>query len=185
MKTLSSKSIIWRSNTALRLLIFFLEHPTEEFYEKQVSGRAKISLGAANKHLKELANEQLLILETKGKMKFYKLNRENEIVKKLKVAYNFSLPVVKLLGDVGEKLGVKVYLYGSAARGEDTEDSDLDVLIIGRAKLEDVEKELKPVRGKFNKKIKIMLFTQNEWLKMREKDPALYERVEKDRIELK
>ncbi|MEW5759207.1 MAG: nucleotidyltransferase domain-containing protein [Candidatus Thermoplasmatota archaeon] len=185
MKTISSKNIIWKSSTALRLLIFFFENSTKEFYEKQVSNKTKISLGAVNKYLRELANEKFLILEMKGKMKFFRLNREGELVKKLKITYNLSLPIIKSLSNIGKKLGVKVYLYGSIARGEDIEDSDWDIFIIGNTKLENVEKELKTIRAKFNKKIKPMLFTENEWIKMKEKDPAFYERVEKDKIELK
>ncbi len=184
MKTLSSESIIWRSNTALKLLLFFFEHPTKEFYEKQVSTETKISLGAVNKYLRELANNGFLILETKGKMKFFKLNRENMVVKRLKIAYSLSLPVVRLLAEIGKKLGIKMYLYGSAARGEDVEDSDWDILVIGNVKLKNLEKEIRNIREKFDKKIKLMTFTSNEWIKMKEKDPAFYERVEKDRIGL-
>jgi len=184
MKTLSSESIIWGSNTALRLLLFFFWHPTKEFYEKQVSDDTKISLGAVNKYLKKLADECFLILETKGKMKFFKLNRGNMVVKQLKIAYSLSLPIADLLADAGKKLGVKMYLYGSVARGEDTEDSDWDILVVGNVKLNDVEKEIRGFREKFNKKIKLIVFKPNEWVKMKEKDPAFYERVEKDRIEL-
>jgi predicted nucleotidyltransferase len=184
MKTLSSKSIIWSSNTALKLLLFFFEHPTKEFYEKQVSTETKISLGAVNKYLRELANNGFLVLETKGKMKFFRLNRENMVVKQLKTAYSLSLPTTKLIADMGRKLGIKIYIYGSVARGEDVEDSDWDILAVGNVKLSDVEKEIRGIRENFNKKIKLMTFTSNEWIKMKEKDPAFYERVEKDRIEL-
>lgn len=185
MKTLSSKIIIWQSNTALKLLLFFFEHPTQEFYEKQVSSETKISLGAVNKYLRELASENFLNLETKGKMKFFKLNRGNIIVKMLKTAYNLSLPIVCSLTYLGERFNIKIYLYGSAARGEDIEDSDWDILVIGNVKLNEIEKELNSIRGKFNKKIKPMVFTPSEWLKMKEEDPAFYDRVEKDKIELK
>lgn len=185
MKTISPESILWRSNTALKLLLFFFEHATQEFYEKQVSSETKISLGAVNKYLRELASENFLNLETKGKMKFFKLNRENIIVKMLKIVYNLSSPIICSLTDIGEQFDIKIYLYGSAARGEDTEDSDWDLLMVGNVKLNEIEKELNSIRGKFNKKIKPMVFTPNEWLKMKEKDPAFYDRVEKDKIELK
>lgn len=184
MKTISSKSIIWLSNTALKLLLFFLENPSREFYEKQVKDKTGLSLGATNKYLIELANENLLLLERRGKMKFFKLNRESIVVRHLKITYSLSLPVINSLRELGKKLGVKLYLYGSIARGEDVEDSDWDVLVLGDAKHEDLEKEILPIRRKFEKKIKLVTFKRNEWIKMAEKDPAFYERVEKDKIEL-
>lgn len=184
MKTISSKSIIWQSNTALKLLLFFLENPTREFYEKQVKEKTGLSLGATNKYLIRLAAENLLSLERRGKMKFFKLNRENMLVRQLKITYSLSLPIIDSLKEIGEKLGVKLYLYGSVIRGEDVEDSDWDVLVLGNVRLEDLEKAILPIRRKFEKKIKLMVFKRNEWIKMAEKDPAFYERVERDKIEL-
>ena len=99
MKTISSKSIIWQSNTALKLLLFFLENPTKELYEKQVKEKTGLSLGATNKYLIRLADENLLLLKRRGKMKFFKLNRENILVKQLKIAYNLSLPIIDSLKD--------------------------------------------------------------------------------------
>jgi len=184
MKTTSYKSIIWQSNTALRLLLFFLENPGREFYEKQVKEKTGLSLGATNKYLAGLAEEDFLVLKRQGKMKFFKLNRESLIVKYLKIIHSLSLPVIASLRDLGKKLGAKLYLYGSVARGEDDEDSDLDVLVLGDVKLENLEKEILPIRKRFGKNIKLAIFKRNEWIKMAEKDPAFYERVEKDKIEL-
>ncbi len=184
MKTISSKSVIWESGTALRLLLFFLENPTQEFYEKQVKEKTELSLGAVNKYLDELSKENLLILKRRGRMKFLKLNRENTFVKHLKIAYNLSHPAIYKLTEFREKLKVRIYLYGSVARGEDVEDSDWDLLMIGNIKQREVEKELMLLRNEFNIQLKATVFTEDEWIKMSEKDPAFYERVERDKIEL-
>lgn len=183
MKTISFKSIIW-SSTALKLLTFFLENATQEFYEKQVKEKTKLSLGATNKYLKKLASENVLFLKKRGKMNFFQLNKGSPLIKHLKIAYNLSLPVVSLLKKVGKKLNVKLYLYGSVARGEDVEDSDWDLLVLGNKKLETLEKEIFEIRKKFRRRIKLTYFTRNEWINMSKKDPAFYEMVERDKIEL-
>lgn len=179
-----SYKFLEKSSTRMKLLVFFLENPTKEFYESEVKKKTGLSLGAVNKYLKELASEKILLLNKRGKMNFYKLNRENSLVKHLKITHNLSLPVIESMRKLGKKLGLKIYLYGSVARGEDVEDSDWDFLILGNVKLQSIERDMKPIRRHSSKKIRMSIFTKNEWLKMSKKDPAFYERVNKDKIEI-
>lgn len=182
MKTLSLTGRV--RDPRKRLLDFFLENPTQEMYESQVRRKTGVSAGAANKYLKELAGERLIILRRAGKMNFYMLNRESSMVKRTKITHSLSLPIVGMLKGVGEKLGIEMYIYGSVARGEDTEGSDWDVLVLGRVRSHIIEREMAPVRRKAKRKIKLSIFTKNEWLSMSRKDPAFYERVEKDKVEI-
>ena len=178
------KPLIWKQDTALELLFFFLDNPTKEFYEKQVAGETGLSAGAVNKYLKMIAEEGFLRLAKRGNMSFYSLERGNPVVRYLKIAYNLSKPVAIGLRNFAKKMGVKAYVYGSVARGEDTEESDWDVLVIGGMKLSEAEGELSVLRKKSGKKIRTMFLTQSEWTAMERKDKAFYERVEKDKIEL-
>ena len=180
MKTTSKR----RSNPGQRLLEFFLENPTGKFYESEAREKAGVSLGAANKHLKELASRGILLLERKGRMNFLQLNRENQLVKQLKIARSLSLPFINELREAGKRLGIKIYIYGSVARGEDVEDSDVDVLLIGNANRAAIEKIISEIRKKTGKIIKISLYTRREWAGMKRGDPAFYESVERDRKEI-
>lgn len=182
MKTLSN--IFRGPKTRMIILAFFMENPTSEFYELQVKNKTGISLGSANKHLKELASEGILIAKKKGNMNFYMLNKENITVKKLKIAYNLSLPLGQKIIEASKKLGCKTYLYGSVSRGEDKEDSDWDLLIISKERPQSIVGVFSMLGKEYNKKTRPFVFTQKEWLDMRKKDPAFYERVEKDKIEL-
>ena len=183
MKT-TSESIIWKSNVALKLLLFFFENASSEFYESQIKKQTELSMGGVNKYLKLLAKEDFLLLRKKGKMNFYRLNRENIIVKHLKITYSLSTPAVAQLKEIGRKFGIKLYLYGSVARGENDEKSDWDVLVIGNIKTSELEAEIRALRKRFNKEIRLTIFTNKEWLGLPKKDLAFYQRLEKDRIEL-
>lgn len=183
MKT-SSGSVIWKSNVALRLLLFFFENASSEFYESCIRERTGLSLGSVNKYLKLLAKEDFLLLRKEGKMNFYKLNRENLTARYLKISYRLSNPIVPQLREIGRKLGVKVYLYGSVARGEDDEKSDWDILVIGSVKMAELEAGMRSLRKDFGKEIRLAVFTSKEWLDLPKKDMAFYQRLEKDRIGL-
>lgn len=85
-----------------------------------------------------------------GRLKLHGLNRENPLVDQLKVLCTIDelLPKFERYWGQGE-----IYIYGSAARGDGLEDSDLDILVIGRER--SVVGKLKLV----DDRIKISFFT--------------------------
>ncbi len=159
-----------------------MENPTHEFYAKEISDKTGISTGATHDHLKKLSRNELLKTREKGRMTLYQLEKESEIVKHLKIAYNLSKTVVGKLKEVGKKLDVEIYLYGSVARGEDKEKSDWDLLIIGNVDSSKLEENIDSIETDEN--LKPTLYSRSEWNQMEKKDPAFFERVEKDRIRL-
>jgi predicted nucleotidyltransferase len=182
MKTNSNKSIIWESSTVLKLLVHFMENPTCEFYGKKVADETGVSVGAAHSGLKKLSDRGILKERKEGRMTFYRLERESEEVKHLKIAYNLSKPVVKDLKKIGEKLDAEIYLYGSVARGEDKEDSDWDILVIGDLSRPELEDEIDSIETDEN--LKPALYSMGEWNSVEKEDPAFFERVERDKIRL-
>jgi len=77
---------------------------------------------------------------------------------------------------------INIYVYGSYARGEDLETSDIDILIIGKINKEDIINDIDEISKRLGKNINAKIFSSFEWIKMKEKDKAFYERVEKDKI---
>lgn len=170
----------WENSTAMRILLFFIENPTGKFYASRISDLANISVGSASKHLPRLSEENLINSEKIGRMTFYSLNRENIVVKRLKIAYNVSKPIVRKLMRIGKELRASIFIYGSVARGEDTEQSDWDILVVGRVRMVDFKNEI----GNTKEKMNISIYTLSEWNKMKKKDPAFYERVERDKLKV-
>lgn len=186
MKTISSKKIIWKSGTAMRLLTFFFENPSNEFYAKKITDLTELSLGAVHNHLKTLESQGFILARREGRMTFFRLNRESEIVKILKVAYSLSHVVVDAIKKAGSAVeGVEIYLYGSVARGEDLEDSDWDILVLGKSKLSIVMNALRQaIVAAKPRDVRVSLHTKLEWSRTAKEDPSFYERVEKDKIRL-
>ena len=170
-----SLALIFGNRICWRVLEFFMENPSKEFYERQVQQKVVAARASTRKWLRVLDELGFVLVTRQGRLKLYKLNRENPLVKQLRVLGTMSwlLPKLEVLKDRGE-----VYLYGSAARGEGIEDSDLDILVIGRERA--VIDELKTIDAR----IKVSFFTPLEWAKTAKQDPAFYERVEHDKIRL-
>lgn len=179
------KSKILFKKPVFDIMSFIFNNSTGEFYEKRVAEITKISVGACNKYMKKLSEIEFLHVEKRGKMNFYKLNRENILVKRLKIIFTLDSPLVNEIKEKIKGGRTEIFLYGSFARGEDVEDSDFDVLLItNREEHDEIATKLRKIREKYKKKISIAYFTRNDWMKMKIKDPAFYERVEKDKIRL-
>jgi len=161
-----------------KILQLFLDNPRAEFYTAEIRKKIKISKGSSIKWLRVLVKEGFLIKSQRGKMSIFRLNVSNPIVKNLKILKNISLiyPAFRELSGKCE-----IYIYGSTARGEDIEDSDIDLLVLGKMTNE-ISRKIEELRKKLNRNIKIMCMTELEWSQTSRKDPAFYERVEKDKI---
>ncbi len=128
---MKSNSPIDLSNMESKIIRFFFEHVEQELYEKEIADQAGVSAGAANKYLKLLSEKSLLLHRKAGRMNFYKLNKDEPLVKQMKKTYTLSMPFIIKMKEHIKETKIEVYIYGSAARGEDTEKSDIDLLIIG------------------------------------------------------
>ncbi len=163
--------------SASRLLRHFLSNPTKTIHAQQLAKETGIHRKGLFDGLHALLEASLLEMEEVGRMKRYCLRRDNPAVKQLKVLFTMD-SVMPLIGNLRNK-GIEVYLYGSAARGEDTEKSDIDLLILGDAFQKRAAGELaKP------EKLKPLFLTFVEYAALARKDKAFYERLEKDRIRL-
>ena len=131
-----------------RVLDVFLDSPTQEFGLREISRVAKISPASVLNYLKEFIKQELIVkLEKKG-APIYKAQRESEdfiFYKKLKILY--ELHDYGLIDFLWQRLAPKaLILYGSQAKGESIEESDIDIFVIGKEKvvnIEEFEKKLK------------------------------------------
>ena len=175
IRLLGNKSI-------MNILSFFFRNPTKEFSQIQVLKKIKIAKATLIKWLRLLVDEEVILMKRIGVTNLYRLNNENTFVKCLKILFTISglEPIKELI----KKYNVECYIYGSSARGEDVEKSDVDLIVIGRADINDLKRGMLPISKKIGKELKIQAFSKQEWSSMARKDPAFYERVEKDKVQI-
>lgn len=168
---------LFGNRSLAKLLDFFLLND-KEYSQTQIIKKTNLSKATAIKWLSKLEKERLIKSTRIGTTKLLIINKSNVITKQLKI--------LKTLSDITSLIikDAKIYLYGSAARGENDPNSDIDLLIIGKIKQEDIIKDIIDLSNKIKKEIKFEIFSFQEWSQMARKDPAFYERVEKDKIEI-
>ena len=170
------------NKSLMKALSFFLRNPTSRNSYTNLREKIKIAKATLTKHLDFLLKENFIQVEKIGLNKIYRLNRDNQVVRQFKILDNLlSLNEIKALV---EKCNVEIYLYGSSSRGEDTENSDIDLLIIGKINKEKLMPYLSSISKQIKREIKLAVFSPLEWSQLSRKDNAFYERVEKDKIRL-
>lgn len=157
-----------------------LDNPSTTFSYGQLRQKTKLAKATLTKWLLFLVHFELIHLQILGKNKQYQLNANHSLVhqfKKLNTLIQLE-PLTKYF----RKKNVAAYLFGSAARGEDTEESDIDLLILGKIYKEEIISEVERVSKKIGKEIRLQVFSLQQWVEAAQKDKAFYERVEKDKV---
>lgn len=107
-------------------------------------------------------------------MYFYKASSDDITIKYLKILQNLLTirPFIEKL----KKKSQKIILYGSAAKGENLTESDIDLFIMSRLP-DEVEKLM--YKSKLREKIQCVVNTPTNYVKMKKNNPAFYSEVEK------
>lgn len=158
--------MIWR---------LFLDDPRREWSQKEVIRETRISTATAVSTLRTLVREGMITMTIKGTANYYAL-ADTPTNRQLKIS--MMVHALRPLSTIGD-----TFLFGSCARGEDTPDSDIDILAIGTPR-KDILVVTEPLSRKMGRRIMPLSFSPSEWAAMRKKDPAFFERVEMDKIRL-
>ncbi|HKZ49455.1 MAG TPA: nucleotidyltransferase domain-containing protein [Candidatus Nanoarchaeia archaeon] len=167
-----------------KLITLLARNPSHKFTQAELRKSARLSKLTVSKWLQELERLDFVKTERIGRNILYYVTIDNPIVKQMKILFNVS-SLYKIAKEIAKVLECEVYLFGSVARGEDTEKSDIDLLIIGdKVPQSAVMAIIGPLEKEWGRKITFHIFTRMEWAQTARKDKAFYERVEKDRIRL-
>jgi predicted nucleotidyltransferase len=161
------KNIFFKTNSQ-KVLVFLSQYPTKEFLASEIKEKVHLSRAGINFALQELTNNKLITRKAKGKAYVYQARAELSVIKQLKVLINIIdlEPLVKVLSEFTDK----IVLFGSCSRGENTEDSDVDLLIVSHSK-DEIKERLK----KFRKiQVKAIIKTNAELERLSKDDAAFY-----------
>jgi len=157
------------------------EDPETRYHVRAVAEKAGVSVGAASMILHSLEGSGLLTMEQTGNMKFYQYNLFNPVARQFKVLFNTAR--LKSLADMLMEAADRVVLFGSAAEGTNTRDSDVDVFIL--TKDEGAVKDI--LRGflrerRFSVPLSPIIMNATGFARLRRQDPSLYENILRGRV---
>ncbi len=166
------KPDIFSSTNSLRILSFLIENPGKEFLGSEVQKATSLSRAGVYIALRELIKQNLAIKKQKGKFIMYSVAYNNPIIKQFKVLRNIiSLKnvVLKL-----KPLSKKIILYGSASRGEDDIQSDIDLFVLSKDPAS-TKAVLSSIRIK--RKIQFVVKSPTEFMDFKEREKIFYNEI--------
>lgn len=167
-------STISLSKNEETILNFLADYPMQSFLGAEIVKRKKISAGGAHNALKKLKEKNFIAPEERGRIKLWKINNDNILVKQHRAAHLLD-KLGKFIRDI-KKVSIEAILFGSGARGEYAKDSDIDIFILTHDKNAAHE-----TIGFYRKKypIKAVIKTPNEWQELETKEPEFYGEVKR------
>lgn len=148
--------MVQESNIETVASIFFKE-PNKEHYLKQIAKDIALAHTSVKNYLILLKNENIIfeIKQKRGSRIFptFKANISHKSYKSQKIIYNFkSILLSGIISHIEEKvMPSSIVIFGSYQKGEDLEDSDIDIFI----EAEEESLDLKKFERFFGRKIQL------------------------------
>ncbi len=123
------------------MLALLFCHSDESFYFREIERSVGMGRGSVQRELTNLVNTGLVIRRKRGNQVFYQANVKSAIFSELKSMMIKTAGVADVLREALIPLTEKIttaFIYGSLAKGTETADSDVDVLIIGDVKFAEI-----------------------------------------------
>lgn len=148
------------------ILALLYGHADESFYTRQIAREVNASVGAIQRELETLAKIGLIKRSSVGNQVFYQVNKDAPVFPEMRGLVNKTVGAISVLRRALEPIShqiVVAFIYGSVAREEETAESDIDLMIIGKAELESVVPHLSGVEKTLGRAINPTAYSAAEF----------------------
>ena len=131
-KNLSLLDVLF-ARTRQRVLAILFTRPDRSFYVNEIIAMASTGRGAVLRELDRLSRSRLVTVTRTGNQKRFQANPDSPIYGELcgiiKKTAGLIPPIREALDPVRERIDF-AFVFGSVARGGDTAESDIDVMVV-------------------------------------------------------
>lgn len=167
------------SKPSLKIICFLGRRYREEYHTRELVRKLEIGLGSASRYLRILEKEELVIKEERGKLSIYRANMENPLLRELKVIFTL-MEIDEMIKDL-RIVSSQIILFGSCADGEDSQESDIDLLVLSNQGKQ-ANKIIDSHQSRIQRKISHIIVNDMELRTLKQKDKPFYSRIKKGRI---
>ena len=169
------------TTTQQRVLSLLFGQPSRSFFASELIELTRSGSGAVQRELKRLSSSGLITVTRIGRQKHFQANADSPVFEELcgLVVKTVAMvePVREALRPLAERITLAM-VYGSAAKGFDRADSDIDLLVVAdHMTLEEMYRSLAPVEARLDRRINPALYTPREFAHRRAAGNAFLARV--------
>jgi predicted nucleotidyltransferase len=160
----SDSSLFGRTRSALLALLF--GHTEESFYLRQLIRAVDTGNGALQREIKQLTDMGLIVRRVQGNQVLYRANKQSPIFPEIKRLITKTVGVRDAIRSALATLEPEIkaaFVYGSLASQREQADSDVDLMVIGKASFSDLVAALGPAQKTLRREINPTVFPISEF----------------------
>ena len=158
-----------------KALGLLLMRPGQAYHVREIARLTDTLPGTLHKELRCLAKVGILTKRVVGNQVSYQANQRclifDELAAILRKTSGVADVLTKALTPLANRVEVAL-VFGSVARGKATEESDIDLLVIGGMPFSDLVKALHDVEALLGREINPKLYSRKEWCQARNDNSA-------------
>lgn len=159
------------------VISYLLDSPDKRLYLTQIAAATAVSDSTVQRILETEVRRKFVVKEKTGNLSYYFVDLENPLVREAKISKTLG-EIAELINQIKED-SVKIILFGSCAKGEDTADSDIDLLVLANRKGV-IQEAVR--RQKTERIVRVITKTYPEWVSLPKENAYLYSEINKGRV---
>ena len=158
------------SKVRQKLFRLYFSQTNRRHYLRELERLLYEPVGNIRRELLRWSKAGLFLREKVGNLTYYSLNTSFPLYEELKAIVSKTIGIEYILkeGLKGIESIVLAIIYGSVASGEDTGNSDIDVLLIGNPDMDELVNNVQEMEKELGREINYVLYTPEEFKRKKE-----------------
>lgn len=179
----SSLESLFRSRAQVLILKLLFLNSSSEFHANDMARKTGLAPSTIAKEMPVIQNIGLVLRRTQGNLVFYKLNNQSVIYNELKrIFLKFEMLDEIISRDLPKEKIKYALIYGSFAKGTESQSSDIDLLVIGDVNEDALLRSISKTERTIGREINYLLWKEKEFMERVEKKIPLMNEISKTRI---
>jgi len=154
--------------TRAAVLSVLYGHVGESYYLRQLARLTDTALGPVQREMRQLAAAGLVIKKTVGAQTLYSANIRSPVFREIKGLVTKTVGMHDVLAEALRPLEDQInvaFVYGSVARSRETEQSDVDLMVVGKVDFDEVVERLGDAEKVLHREINPTVYSIREFIK--------------------
>lgn len=179
----SSLENLFRSRAQVLILKLLFLNSSSEFHANDIARKTGLAPSTIAKEMPVIQNIGLALRRTQGNLVFYKINNQSVIYNELKrIFLKFEMLDEIISRDLPKEKIKYALIYGSFAKGTESQASDIDLLVIGDVNEDALLRSISKTERTIGREINYLLWNEKEFMERVEKKIPLIKEISKTSI---
>jgi len=154
----------FKSKITIKILNYYFLNPRKSHYINELAKILEADPGNLFRKLIELEKEGILKTEMIGNQRYFSLNAKSPLLGEYKKIFEARHGLPEILKNKLKEIRdlEEAYLFGSFVKGNFSEESDIDLLLVGKHKFAIVSNLVNKLEKKLGREINVVDFTKQE-----------------------